>query len=154
MQYYSILNTVLTVNGNPIRGFAEGDDVIQGRRREDGFQDIVGADGRMMVSQNANLSGEIVIRVQQGSEANILMDQIYKQQQAGAFTGVSVRFKNLTTGENMGGSSGYIVRPADITRGSQAQNQEWRIVVENYDVLFIGLPVIPPAPPTTVATIV
>jgi len=153
MQYYSIQTTVLLVNGIPIKGFADGDDVIQGSRREDGFRDRVGADGRMMVSQNANRSGEIIIRLQQGSEANIVLDQLYKLQEKAATLGVAVLFKNLITGETMGGSTGYIVRPADISRGAQANNQEWRIVVEDYDVLFLGLPTIPPPVATTVSVL-
>ena len=142
MQTYSFLSTILLVNGVPITGYANGDDVIQGARRVDAFTDVVGADGRMIVSQNADRSGQFTIRLQQESESNIYLNSIFDRAERGLFLPVSTQFKNVVSGEIIGGSRGYITKPADFARGTVAQDQEWIIVVEDFNVLFGFIPIL------------
>lgn len=140
MKSYSLKNTVLLVAGVPISGFAPGDDVIQASRRVDGFDDEMGADGEMLVFQNADESGQFVIRLQQSSDSNAYLNGLYNVQARGTFVAIPVTFKDIVNGEIIGGSKGYIKKPADATRGTAPNAQEWTMVVEKYDAIFTALP--------------
>jgi hypothetical protein len=140
MKSYSFKNTVMLVAGVPISGFAQGDDVVQGQRRVDAFSDEVGADGNLLVLQNADESGQFTIRLQQSSDSNAYLNGLFQQQARGTFIAVPVTFKDIVNGEIIGGSKGYITKPADVTRGTGANTQEWVLVVEKYDALFVTIP--------------
>lgn len=144
MQYYSFNRTVLNVNGVAISGFAPGDDVIAGQRRVEAFTGTVGADGQMLVSENADKSGEIVIKLQTGSASNTYLSGLFSlQEKGGTFAAVSVVFKNTLNGELIVGTKGFVVQPANVSRGTNPTEQEWRIVVEDYEALFATLDEIP-----------
>ena len=144
MQYYSFANTVLNVNGVPISGFSEGDDVIQGSRRVDAFTDQVGADGHMLVARNANRSGAIILKLQIGTASNSYLSALFEAQEKGAiFVAASVVFKNTINNEVFMGTKGYIPKPSDVARGTNPTEQEWSIVVEDYEAVFATLPEVP-----------
>jgi len=142
MKEYSFLNLLVLVNSTPLAGWAEGDDVLQVSRREDGFNDSVGADGRMLAYQNANKSGLMVFRLQQQSEGNAFLNYLYGLQEGaqGVFVPLNVTVKDLTNGESALGTAGYLKRPSDVTRGTGINAQEWNLVVERLDLLFGPLP--------------
>ncbi len=139
MNTYSFTNVSVTVNGVTGSGYGAGDDVIQGRRREDAFSDIVGADGQMLVTQNANKSGEFIQRLQQGSSFNAYLNALFVAQEAGAFVAVAIGVVDTVTGDSAIGTQGYITKPADMVRGTGGNEQEWIIVVEEYNALFPSL---------------
>jgi len=142
MQEYSFLNVLTLINNFPLTGWAEGDDVIQIERRVDGFNDSVGADGRMLVSQDANKSGTMVFRLQQQSEGNAYLADLYGRQEGanGIFVPLQIMVKNIASGEMSQGSFGYLKKPAKVTRGTGVNGQEWIIVVERLDSAFGILP--------------
>ena len=137
MRPYSFQNTVVIVNGVEITGWADGDDVIDIKRRTDSASDKVGADGKMMVSISADKSGEITFKLQQTSSSNkFLMALTALQEAAGTnFVPVTVLFQDTYRNDMAAGTVGYLKKPADMTRGTQAQNTEWVIVVERLDMV-------------------
>lgn len=138
MRPYSFLNTVMLVNGVEITGWADGDDVIDIKRRVDSASDKVGADGRMMVSISADRSGEFTFKLQMTSSSNKYLNSIVAVQEAGAakFVPVTVLFQDTFRKDIATGTIGYIKKQADTTRGTQAGNVEWCIVVERLDMLL------------------
>jgi len=138
MQSYSFLNTILLVNGVPITGFDEGDDVIQLARLGDSAAHTIGADGLMTVTLSADRSGEVIFRIQQTSDSNAYMAGLTTAQENGAFVPIFVQFKDTNNNDIGSGTQGYIPRPADMTRGNAVGSQEWRIVVERLDLLHLG----------------
>ena len=137
MQKYGFKNIALHVNGQIITGFADGDDVISGKRRVDPFSDKMGADGRMLVVENADKSGEIVFKLMQNSEGSAKMGAMFALQEKDSFGSVQVNWRNMMPGgESVTGTQGYIKKPADITRGAGANTEEWTIVVEDYESFF------------------
>ena len=139
MNNYSFTNVAVAVNGVTLSGFGAGDDVIQGRRREDAFSDVVGADGLMLVTKTSNRSGEFIIRLLQGSSDNAYLNALFLAQEAGVFAAVAVSVVDTVTGDSAVGTQGYITKPADMTRGAGANEQEWVFVVEEYNALFPSL---------------
>jgi hypothetical protein len=138
MRPYSFLNTVMLVNGVEITGWADGDDVINISRRTDSASDKVGADGRMMVSISADRSGEFSFKLQMTSSSNKFLSGLVALQEAGAakFLPVTVLFQDTFRKDLATGTIGYLKKAADLTRGQQAGNTEWTIVVERLDMLL------------------
>lgn len=138
MKNYSFLSTILLVNGFEISGFDEGDDVIQLARLNDSAAHKIGTDGEMTVSVSADRSGEVTFRLMQGSTDNALLSGLVSTQENGLFVPVFVQFKDVRGNDLGSGTQGYIPRPADIVRGTNANAQEWRIVVERLDMIHGG----------------
>lgn len=138
MRAYSFQNTVVIVNGVEITGWAEGDDVIDIKRRTDSASDKVGAGGNMMVSISTDKSGEITFKLQQTSSSNKYLNGLLQlQEAAGAiFTPVRVLFQDTFRQDLASGTVGYLKKPADMQRGAQGNNQEWTIVVERLDLVY------------------
>lgn len=138
MKRYSFLDTVMLVNGNEITSWAEGDDVIQAKRLSDSTSHTIGADGKMMISISADKSGEVTFKLQQTSPSNRFLNKLLQLQEAAGsrFEPVSVMFKDTYRQDLASGTIGYIKKPADMVRGTKAQNQEWTIIVERLDMAF------------------
>jgi hypothetical protein len=137
MRTYSFLNTVLLINGVEITGFADGDDVIDMKRRNDSASDKVGADGNMMVSLSADFSGEIAIKLNQVSPSNKYLTKLLNLQEGRGvrFKAIQILFQDTYRNDVGAGSLGYIKKPADMTRGANGQVTEWQFVVERLDLL-------------------
>ncbi len=138
MQQYSFLNTILLINGVEITGFDEGDDVINLSRINDSAAHKIGTDGEMTISISADRSGNVVFRLMQTSDSNAYMSALINAQENGGFVPIFMQFKD-TKGNDLGsGTQGYITKPADMVRGTNANSQEWVVVVERLDMLHLG----------------
>ena len=138
MKDYSFLNVVLLVNGVEIDGYDEGDDVIQLARLGDSASHTIGADGEMSVSISADRSGTMTFRLMQTSTSNGYLSGLIAAQENGAFVPIFAQFKDTKGGDLGSGTQGYINKPADMTRGTTAGNQEWVITVERLDMGHVG----------------
>ena len=139
MTKYSFLDQVAIVQGVPLSGFADGDDVVQGARAVEAFTNVVGAGGKMLVTQNANRSGTFTFRLLRGAASNAFLNALFAEQERGDFTAISVSIVNTKSGTSMVGTKGYLSKPADIAMGNGAAALEWVITVENYDAIFGAL---------------
>ncbi len=122
------------VNLTELGGFGAGDGVIQVRRMEDNAGHIMTADGQMIVSQYPVRVGEFIIKVNQGSVINTKLSEFFAIQEAGL-----VLYKvelSCYDGQEKFYGAGYIPKPADVSRGLNTAEQEWRIVVENLQMEF------------------
>ena len=138
MKEYSFLNTTLLINGVEIGGFDEGDDVIVLDRINDSSTHKVGTDGEMTVSISADRTGTITFRLMQTSNSNSYLSGLVSAAENGAFVPIFAQFKDTKGGDLGSGTQGYIPRPATMTRGNGANNQEWSVTVERLDLLHLG----------------
>lgn len=138
MKEYSFLNIVLLVNGVSIEGYDEGDDVITLERLGDSAAHKIGTDGEMTVSLSADRSGSVRFRLMQTSDDNSFLSGLINAQENGAFVPVFVQFRDTKGGDLGSGTQGYIPRPAAMSRGTNANAQEWEIIVERLDLLHLG----------------
>lgn len=138
MKVYSFQNTVMLVNGVEITGWSDGDDVIKINRRVDSASDKVGAGGSMMVSISSDKSGEFTFKLQQTSSSNKFLAGLVALQEGGAktFVPVTCLFQDTYRQDLATGTVGYLKKPADLSRGDKAGDQEWTIVVERLDMLL------------------
>jgi len=138
MKEYSFLNTLLLVNGVEINGFDEGDDVIQLARINDSSSHKIGSDGEMSLSISADRSGTVTFRTMQTADSNEYLSGLVNAAENGAFVPIFVQFKDTKGGDLGSGTQGYIAKPADMIRGTNANSQEWIITVERLDMLHLG----------------
>ena len=138
MKNYSFLNTLLLVQGTEITGFDEGDDVIVMERLNDSSAHKIGTDGEMTVSLSADRSGTVSFRLMQTSDSNTFLSGLINAAENDLFVPIFVQFKDIRGGDLGSGTQGYIARPASMTRGTNANSQEWMITVERLDLLYLG----------------
>jgi hypothetical protein len=138
MKVYSFQNTVMLINGVEITGWAEGDDAIKIARLNDSASHKIGAGGDMVVSISADKSGTFTFKLQQTSSANKYLMGLCALQEGGAKTFVPVNclFQDSYRNDLATGTIGYIKRPPELARGTQANDQEWTVVVERLDMLL------------------
>lgn len=138
MRRYSFSDTIVIINGVEITGWADGDDVIQIKRRADAATDKVGAGGSMMVSISADKSGEATFKLQQTSPSNKYLTALAEAQQSSGelFVPTELLFQDSYRNDMAFGTHGYIKKQSDISRGTAAGTQEWTIVVERLDLLL------------------
>ncbi len=127
----------LSINFIKIDGFADGSGFVKMARRADSFTDKMTGDGKMIVSANTDRSGEITINLAQTSESNKYIAGLLAASEMGVFVPVTVQFADSLNGDVGAGSLGYIKKPADMERSVESENQEWVIVVEKLDLLFL-----------------
>ena len=140
MKKYSFLDTVFLVNGVEISGWAEGDDVITLDRLGDSGAHVIGAKGEMTLSLSADRSGSVVFSLLQTSASNAYLSGLINAQENVSFFPIFIQFKDTSGGDLGSGTQGYITKPAGMTRGVNAQPQEWMVVVERLDLLHLGSP--------------
>lgn len=138
MKEYSFLDTLLLINGIEISGFDEGDDVITLERLNDSASHKIGTDGEMTVSISADRSGTVTFNLMQSSDSNKYLSGLVTGMENGAFIPIFVQFKDTRGGDLGSGTQGYIQKPASMSRGQNANAQEWVIVVERLDLLHLG----------------
>lgn len=138
MRSYSFQNLVTIINGVELSGFADGDDVIHITRRSDSASDKVGADGKMMVSISADKSGEFTFKLQQTSSSNkFLMGLLALQEHAGStFVPIVILMQDTYRNDLATGTTGYLKKTPDMTRGGGGNTQEWTVVTERLDLVF------------------
>lgn len=121
-----------------ISGWAEGEDVFMGERLEDSITYKFGADGAMALNINANKGGKLTIKLMETSPDNAYLNYIHALQGGGpkSFAPINALFSGITTQDRIGGVKGIIQKQADLKRGNGINEQEWVIIVENYDALL------------------
>lgn len=134
MFVYSFTHHIVLINGREINNFAEGDDVITSEYREDGVTDTVGADGNMQASVSANESAEITLKLLYSAPENDYLEDLFYKFKRGLSTGVTVAIINAVTGKAEVSTAGYIPKLANSSKGNQAQDREWTIIVPKLSI--------------------
>jgi len=136
---YSFAEVAVLVNGVPLTGFGEGDDVVQVTRRNDLFALTIGAKGKGVPTKSADRSGEITLGLLQGHEDNAILSAFLNKDDRGVFTGVNLQITVLKSGERVGGR-GVITKPADRNYGVALNRLDWLILIEDLEVFEAPLP--------------
>jgi len=138
MDAYSFETLVVLINGVEIQGWDDADDVIQIKRLTDLASHKVGCDGKMVVSLSADKSGEFTFKLLQTSPSNKFLMSLAALQGGGAntFIPVSCLFQDTFRQDVGTGTTGYIQKMPDVSRGKNASTQEWIIIVERLDLLL------------------
>lgn len=129
---YDPKSVIVTTNGRPITGFADGT-FIKGERNSDTYTNHVGVDGQVTRVKNNDQTGTISITLKHNSPSNRLLESYAK---SGKIFDINVTDRNFSGDVGMGGSEGWVSKPATFERGKEVSDREWAIHVADYDQIF------------------
>lgn len=78
MKTYDFNQVSCIAGGNPITGFAEGDDVIKVEYDKELFSTVVGANGEATRTKSNNFSAKVTLKLLKTSLANDILNQFYQ----------------------------------------------------------------------------
>lgn len=125
IETYSPGDTVLTVNGNIISGYADGT-FITAEREVDAYTKVVGADGEVSRTKSANRSGRVTLTLKQTSASNAVLMAIAADDELLDAGVIDVYLKD-NLGYTIFGGEGWIVKQPNFELGSDEANREWMI---------------------------
>lgn len=130
---FSMQAVAATLDGLPIRGYFDGDDVISIENGVDVGELMVGADGTSLFSQTTDRSAMITIKLQHTSPTHKQLLQKWKQQQAGRL--LPFPFDVVDKNSNEGGTADqcYVKAAPTSALGKNATVREWVIVTGDYN---------------------
>jgi len=125
---YSMLNVAATLDGVSVRGFMDGDNVVEVAPGADAGSMMIGAAGDGLFSGSADRSATITLRLQHTSPTHRQLIQKWKAQRAGRFVGFP--FDVIDTGSGCGDSADrcFIQRAPTESKGANATVREWVLV--------------------------
>ena len=134
---YSPENVVITINGVPVVGIAEGT-FISVEFNSEKWEHYVGADGDVTTVENLDKTGTFTLTLKQNSATRRLLDQQYR-----AGNSVLVTMKDLNDGTAFGvgyvGTDGRVERPVSEDRSAELEEIEYEIKVAKLE------PIVPAA---------
>lgn len=142
MRTFSIEEYSVLIDGVPITGYDEGDDVVQVARRVESMQDRVGADGEMTTYLSADRSGTVTVRLAQSSDFNATFTTLAQAAEAGSYVPLQILIRDLKGNDTVVATNCYITKPSDVTRGTGPNSQEWVMQSESCQILTLGSPTI------------
>lgn len=129
LRAYSFTNCIVMVSGRQLENFGEGDDVVTVEPRNDRVTGKVGADGKMQPSISADQSAEIVLKFLANAPENDYLEDLFNQYINGDIEKVTVSIFDKVTGRGEVATAGFIPNLPSSSRGNEAQDKEWMIVV-------------------------
>lgn len=117
----------VTIDGQKVTGFADGDDALTVERNADIGELVVGALGDSIFSQSADRSARITLKLLQTSATHRLLAKRLKRQERGIPTGLVFTFKDRVNGEG-GQATVFIMTAPTIQKGKNPTTREWVLV--------------------------
>lgn len=137
MKQYSFFNVDLLIDGMPVTGFSDGNDIIMAARNREAHNKIVDARGDVVVNTVADLSGTIVFSLLQVSDWNSILRKKLEQTQGVGLSGNAATFlpMQVMMVDKMGktkvtGINAWISQHPAIVRGSGINTVQWVIDIE------------------------
>ena len=136
VETYSPKNVAVIVGGVAITGFAEGTFIVL-EREVDSFTKVVGADGDVSRTANANKSGSCTITLKQTSDSNDVLSGILLADEI-TLRGQFPFLLKDTNGRTLAESPcGWIRRVPNSEFGSDQTNREWIVDLSEL-IVFTG----------------
>ncbi len=111
---------------------------------------VTGADGTIMHSLNASMTGRIIVRLLKTSPTNGLLSALYNFQRTGgaAYWGQNlISISNATLGDIIGATQMAFVKHSDVVYATEGNMLEWEFSGYIVPELGIGVPGLTPASP-------
>jgi hypothetical protein len=119
---------VVSIAAIPIQGFSEGD-MVTAEYDADAMLDVVGTDGEVVRSKNADRRATVTIRLMQTSSSNPLLDALHALDMNvanGAGVGTFL-LQDLQGATLLRSEKAWIAAPPSVAMGPTAGPREWKI---------------------------
>lgn len=135
---YDFKKVTLVLGPHIISGYAEGTG-IQAEAAEDTWMPKTGSDGEFVRSKSNNNEGSVTITLLPSSKSNDVLSALHladKESNAGL---VPLLLKDLQGTTLIAASEAYVVKPANVGFGQEAENREWVIYSGDLKMLVGGI---------------
>ena len=134
VRHYDAKNIVISVGGQIIEGFADGDFLTI--ETEDLFGDVVGSDGEMARSASNNRSATIGINVLQTVPANDRLSALLKAdlESPNGSSIFSLVVRDLEGTSLLVAEKCWVMKYPDITYGREAGSREWSLRTDRIEM--------------------
>lgn len=130
-QSYAPKDVVVSFNGIPITGFAEGS-FITLKRSGDVTKKRVGAQGDMCITMNADRSGDVEITLMGTAPANAILSAALLVQENARVPTVGVLIVSDPSGQQLAvAKNAFFVNYPDIDMADQDTDKVWRFCCEH-----------------------
>jgi len=131
-QTYDPTKVMTIVDGFVLSGFVESE-MITVSRMSDKRSTVVGAQGNVTVNKSADDRAEVTIKLKHTSPSNYKLDQLYNSDETFSFAALDMNFAGDVGGS---GAEAVVTSRPDFKRGNEASDNEWTIVVFDYEEVF------------------
>ncbi len=132
---YSPEDVSVSVNGVGLSGYSEGT-FITVEREEDSYTKIVGSDGQVTRSKNANRSGSVTLTLKASSASNDVISALSIKDEIDG-SGVFVVMVKDNSGRSIYSGKGWIRKPANAEYAKEVSDREWVFDIANL-LMFLG----------------
>ena len=136
MEQYDPTKVSIIVAGHAVTGFAEGTK-INAEREEDKRSAHVGVDGNVTFVKNANDLGRVTISLKHNSPSNEVLNALYKSDEEFEFAAIDMNEVGADIG--VSGTRCVVASRPPFERGDEVVENEWELMVADYDGVFEGL---------------
>lgn len=132
---YSPEDVSFAIGGAVISGYSEGT-FITVEREEDAFTKIVGADGIVTRSKNANRSGMVTLTLKASSPSNDVLSALATQDEIDG-TGVRAFIVKDNSGTSLHAGKGWVRKKPNAEYAKEVSDREWTFDIAALDH-FVG----------------
>lgn len=122
---YSMKGVAATLDGIPIIGFFDGDDVVAVDKIEDVGEWLIGADGGGLFNQSADDAVTITLKLMHTSPAHTQLIQKAQQQKAGSLIPFPFDVIDVNAPEGVNAGNCMVVKEPTKNWGKKATVREW-----------------------------
>lgn len=133
MPAYSQKNVIVTIDGQRVQGFWDGDDAFSAEPVGDVGTLLTGADGVGLFSQRAGRPHTLTLRVQHTSATHKLLQQKWRRQQSGSVRSFPVTSMDVGSGEGGVAAECYIQSAPSDQKGVAATARVWVLVTPDWE---------------------
>jgi len=128
---YSPGDTILTIDGNIITGFADGTFIVV-EREVDAYAKVVGADGEVSRTKSANRSGSMTLTLKQSSNSNYTLGTLAAADEQSDASVVDIQCEDNLGNITFAGE-GWIRKQPNQELSSDETSREWAFDMARID---------------------
>jgi len=135
---YGFGKVVFLVDGVPLVGLADGDDIISVDRNKETFSLLIGGQGDAAAIYDSDRSGVATVKLLQTSTSNAILSAKYKIQEAGVLSPIPIAIKDTSGLDLVTGDAAFIVKPPAMAYGQGHNAREWSFVIPTLTIFAGG----------------
>lgn len=136
---YDPKRVIVTANGIPLTGFAEGDSITIERVTPERVTSKVGIDGESCRAIVNDLRGRVKLRLMHSSMSNPILDAYAKADRATGRGAFALNVTDLNSGSNYTMPRAWIAQMPPVAFGNEVGVREWTIDGDYLEETTIGI---------------
>lgn len=129
---FSYENVSVTIDGQRLTGFWEGDDAVVISRNKASGTPIVGVDGSAVVSRPVDTSRNLVFKVMPNSTAHRILTNKQRSIENNLIQTFTISVTDVGNGEGGQSVQATIIGQPDMSLGENASEREWTIFAHEW----------------------